>query len=47
VQKDNNGLLNSRKAPRASRLNCQKKKVFQILFFSNSDRDFCSENNNA
>jgi hypothetical protein len=42
------GLLNSRIAPRASRLNCQNIFFFKrehILFFSNSDRDFYSENN--
>jgi hypothetical protein len=37
-----NGLLTSRKSPRAPRLNCQKKifKCKHILLFSNSDRDF-------
>jgi hypothetical protein len=44
------GLPNSRIAPRAPRLNCQKK-LSQMgthtFFFSNSDRDFHSENNNV
>jgi hypothetical protein len=44
-----NGLINSRIAPRASRLNCQNI-FFQMglhTFFSNSDRDFNFENNNV
>jgi hypothetical protein len=50
VNRLQNGLLNSRIAPRASRLNCQNIFFFKsdyILFFSNSDRDFNSENNNV
>jgi hypothetical protein len=43
------GLINSRISLRASRLNCQNI-FFQMrtynFFFSNSDRDFYSENNN-
>jgi hypothetical protein len=49
VNRLQNGLLNSRKAPRASTLNCKKKK-FQMrthTFFSSSDRDFYSENNDV
>jgi hypothetical protein len=40
-----NGLLTSRKSPRAPRLNCQKKifKCQHILLFSNSDRAFYCE----
>jgi hypothetical protein len=48
VNRLQNGLINLRIAPRASRLNCQNI-FFQIglhTFFSNSDRDFNSENNN-
>jgi hypothetical protein len=43
------GLINSCIALRASRLNCQKKffKWEHIIFFSNSNRDFYSENNNV
>jgi hypothetical protein len=44
-----NGLINSSIAPWASRVNCQKKN-FQMglrIFFSNSDRDFYSENNSV
>jgi hypothetical protein len=49
VNRLQNGLINLSIAPWASRVNCQKKK-FQIglhIFFSNSDRDFYSENNNV
>jgi hypothetical protein len=49
VNRLQNGLLNSRIAPRASRLNCQNI-FFQMgihIFCSNSDRDFYSENNNV
>jgi hypothetical protein len=49
VNRLQNGLINSRIAPRASRLNCQNI-FFQIelhTFFSNSNRDFNSENNNV
>jgi hypothetical protein len=43
------GLINSRIALRASRLNCQFFffKWEHIIFFSNSNRDFYSENNNV
>jgi hypothetical protein len=44
-----NGLINSSIAPLASRVNCQNI-FFQMglyIFFSNSDRDFYSENNNV
>jgi hypothetical protein len=43
------GLINSRISLRASRLNCQIIffKCEPIIFFSNSDRDFYSENNNV
>jgi hypothetical protein len=43
------GLINSRIALRASRLNCQKKIVNGNIyfFFSNSNRDFYSKNNNV
>jgi hypothetical protein len=44
-----NGLINSSIALWASRVNCQKI-FFQMalhVFFSNSDRDFYSENNNV
>jgi hypothetical protein len=49
LNRQQKGLINSRIALRASRLNCQKKnfKWEQILFLSNSDRDFYSENNNV
>jgi hypothetical protein len=52
VNRLQNGLLNSRIAPRASRLNCQIFFFFQmgdIYFFvvGNSERDFYSENNNV
>jgi hypothetical protein len=49
VNRLQNGLINSRIAPRASRLNCQNIyfKWDYILFFSNSDRYFNSENNNV
>jgi hypothetical protein len=50
MNKLQDGLLNSRIALRASRLNCQNIFFFQmehILFFSNSDRDSYSENNNV
>jgi hypothetical protein len=49
VSRLQNGLINSRIAPRASRLNCQNifLKWDHILFFRNSDRDFNSENNNV
>jgi hypothetical protein len=44
------GLINSRMAPGASRLNCQNI-FFQMglhtFFFSGSDRDFNFENNNV
>jgi hypothetical protein len=43
------GLINSHIAPRASMVNCQNI-FFQMrihTFFSNSDRDFYSENNNV
>jgi hypothetical protein len=50
VNRLQNGLINSGIAPRASRLNCQKKK-FQMglhtFLLSNSDRDFNSENKNV
>jgi hypothetical protein len=49
VSRLQNGLINSRISPRASRLNCQNI-FFQMglhNFFSNSDRDFNSENNNV
>jgi hypothetical protein len=49
VNKVQNGVLNSRKAQSASRLNCENI-FFQIpthTFFSNSDRDFYSENTNV
>jgi hypothetical protein len=49
VNKLQNGPLNSREAPRASRLNCQKK-IFQMrthTFFGNSDKDFYCEKNNV
>jgi hypothetical protein len=50
VNRLQNGLINSRIAPRASRLNCQNI-FFQMglhtFFFGNSDRDFNSENNNV
>jgi hypothetical protein len=48
VNKLQNGVLNSRKT-QSSRLNCQNifLKYGHILFFSNSDRDFYSENNNV
>jgi hypothetical protein len=45
-----NGLINSRIAPRASRVNSQKfffQMGLRTFFFSNSDRDFNSENNNV
>jgi hypothetical protein len=47
VSKLQKGLINSCIVPRASMVNCQKKKFKweHILFFSNSDRDFHSENN--
>jgi hypothetical protein len=41
VNRLQNGLINSRIAPRASRLNCQN------IFFGNSDRDFYFENSNV
>jgi hypothetical protein len=47
VNRLQNGLINSSIAPWTSRVNCQKK-FFQMglhIFFSNSDRDFYSENN--
>jgi hypothetical protein len=47
VNRLQNGLINSRIALRASRLNCQNI-FFQMelhFFLSNSDRDFNSENN--
>jgi hypothetical protein len=50
VDRLQNGLLNSRIAPRASRLNCQNiffQMGIHIFFCSNSDRDFYSENNNV
>jgi hypothetical protein len=49
VNRLQNSLINSRMAPRASRLNCQNI-FFQMglhTFFSNSDRDFNSENNSV
>jgi hypothetical protein len=49
VNRLQNGLINSRIAPTASRLNCQNI-CFQMglhIFFSHFDRDFNSENNNA
>jgi hypothetical protein len=48
VNRLQNGLLNSRRAPRVSRLIC--KNIFSnanTLLSSNSDRDFYSENNNV
>jgi hypothetical protein len=49
VNKLQNGVLNSRKTQSASRLNCQNilLKYGHIIFFSNSDRDFYSENNSV
>jgi hypothetical protein len=51
VNRLQNGLINSCIAPRASRLKCQNiffsNGITYILFFSNSDRDFNSENNNV
>jgi hypothetical protein len=49
VNKLQNGVLSSRKTQSASRLNCQNIffKYGYILFFTNSDRDFNSENNNV
>jgi hypothetical protein len=48
VNRLQNGLLNSRKAPRASKLNCKKKIQMRThTFFSSSDRDFYSENNDV
>jgi hypothetical protein len=44
VNRLQNGLLNSRKVPRASTLNCQ---MGTHTFFSSSDRDFYSENNDV
>jgi hypothetical protein len=43
------GLINSRIALRASWLNCQKKCLMGThnFFFSNSNRDFYSKNNNV
>jgi hypothetical protein len=44
-----NGLINSSIAPWALRVNCQEN-FFQMglhIFFSNSDRDFYSENYNV
>jgi hypothetical protein len=44
------GLINSRIALRALRLNCQKKMFLNrnaYFFFSNSNRNFYSENNNV
>jgi hypothetical protein len=49
VNRLQNGSINSRIAPRASRLNCQNI-FFQMglhTFFSDSDRDFNSESNNV
>jgi hypothetical protein len=49
VDRLQNGLINSRIAPRTSRLECQNI-FFQMglhTFFSHSDRDFNSENNNV
>jgi hypothetical protein len=49
VNRLQNGLINSSIAPWASRVNCQNI-FFQMglhIFFSNSDRDFYSENNNV
>jgi hypothetical protein len=49
VNKLQDGPPNSRIALRASRLNCKKKcfKWEHILFFTTSDGDFHSENNNV
>jgi hypothetical protein len=49
VNKLQNGLLNSRKTPSTSRLNCQFFffKCEYKLFLNNSDRDFYSEDNNV
>jgi hypothetical protein len=49
VNKLQNGLINSSIAPWVSRVNCQNI-FFEMglhIFFSNSDRDFYSENNNV
>jgi hypothetical protein len=49
VSRLQNGLIKSHIAPRALKLNYQFFffKFGHILFFSNSDRDFYSENNNV
>jgi hypothetical protein len=50
VNKLQNDLLNLRIAPRASRLNCQKKKISNgntYFFVVILIRDFYSENNNV
>jgi hypothetical protein len=49
VNRLQNGLINSSIAPWALRVNCQNI-FFQMrlhIFFSNSDRDLSSENNNV
>jgi hypothetical protein len=49
VNRLQNGLINSCVAPRASMVNCQNiffSNANTYFFFSNSDRDFYSENNN-
>jgi hypothetical protein len=49
VNRLENGLINSSITPWASKVNCQNI-FFQMglhIFFSNSDRDFYSENNNV
>jgi hypothetical protein len=50
VNRLQNGLINSRVAPRASRLNCQNiffSNGITNFFVSNSDTDFNSENNSV
>jgi hypothetical protein len=54
VNRLQNGLINLSIAPWVSRVNCQNIFFFQMglhsglhIFFSNSDRDFYSENNSV